>query len=91
MTRPRSPAHIGITIGRRAADVAREASDLVLLDDDFGGLIVAIREGRRVFADIQRAFLYLVGFKTMVVGLALLAPLLGLPILHLPSIWSGWS
>jgi P-type Ca2+ transporter type 2C len=37
--------------------VAREASDLVLLDDNFSSLVVAIREGRRVFADIQRAFL----------------------------------
>jgi len=77
-------AHIGVSMGRRGTEVAREASDLILLDDDFSALIVAIREGRRVFADIQRAFLYLVGFKTMVVGLALSAPLLGLPILLLP-------
>ncbi len=77
-------AHIGVAMGRRGTAVAREASDLVLLDDNFSSLVVAIREGRRVFADIQSAFLYLVGFKTMVVGLALVAPLLGLPILLLP-------
>jgi Ca2+-transporting ATPase len=77
-------ADIGVSMGRRGTEVAREASDLVLLDDDFSALVVAIREGRRVFADIQRAFLYLVAFKTMVVGLALSAPLLGLPILLLP-------
>jgi P-type Ca2+ transporter type 2C len=77
-------ADIGVSMGRRGTEVAREASDLVLLDDDFSALVVAIREGRRVFADIQRAFLYLVAFKTMVVALALSAPLLGLPILLLP-------
>ena len=77
-------AHIGVSMGQRGTEVAREASDLVLLDDDFSALVVAICEGRRVFADIQRAFLYLLGFKTMVVGLALTVPLLGLPILLLP-------
>jgi P-type Ca2+ transporter type 2C len=77
-------AHIGVSMGQRGTTVAREASDLVLLDDNFRSLVVAIREGRRVFADIQSAFLYLAGFKTMVVGLALFAPLLGLPILLLP-------
>ena len=46
-------------------------------------LVATIREGRRVFATIQRAFFYLVGFKVMVVSLALLAPLLGLPVLLL--------
>jgi P-type Ca2+ transporter type 2C len=50
-------AHIGVSMGRRGTEVAREASDLVLLDDNFSSLVVAIREGRRVFADIQRAFL----------------------------------
>jgi Ca2+-transporting ATPase len=77
-------AHIGVSMGQRGAAVAREASDLVLLDDNFSSLVVAIREGRRVFADIQSAFLYLAGFKTMVISIALFAPLLALPILLLP-------
>ena len=77
-------ANIGVSMGQRGTAVAREASDLVLLDDNFSSLVVAIREGRRVFADIQRAFLYLAGFKTMVVGIALSAPVLGMPILLLP-------
>jgi len=77
-------AHIGVAMGQRGTAVAREAAALVLLDDNFSSLVVAIREGRRVFDDIQSAFLYLAGFKTMVVGLALAAPLLGLPILLLP-------
>jgi P-type Ca2+ transporter type 2C len=71
-------------MGQRGTAVAREAADLVLLDDNFSSLVVAIREGRRVFADLQSAFLYLVGFKTMVVAVALSTPLIGLPILLLP-------
>jgi Ca2+-transporting ATPase len=77
-------AHIGVSMGRRGTAVAREAADLVLLDDNFSSLVVAIREGRRVFADLQSAFLYLVGFKTMIVAVALSTPLLGFPILLLP-------
>ena len=53
----------------------------MLLHDDLGALTATIREGRRVFANLQRAFLYLIGFKVMVISLAILAPLLGLPIL----------
>jgi len=77
-------AHIGVSMGQRGTAVAREAADLVLLDDNFSSLVAAIREGRRVFADLQSAFLYLAGFKTMVVLAALATPLLGLPILLLP-------
>ncbi len=77
-------AHIGVSMGRRGTAVAREAADLVLLDDNFSSLVAAIREGRRVFADLQSAFLYLVAFKTMVVAVALSTPLLGMPILLLP-------
>ncbi len=76
-------ADIGISMGRRGTQVARAAADLVLLEDDFGALVSTIREGRRVFANIQRAFFYLAGFKTMVVSLALMAPVLGLPVLLL--------
>jgi Ca2+-transporting ATPase len=77
-------AHIGVSMGRRGTAVAREAADLVLLDDNFSSLVVAIREGRRVFADLQSAFLYLAAFKTMVIAVALSTPMLGMPILLLP-------
>jgi len=77
-------ADIGVSMGRRGTEVARAVADLVLLDDDFTALVATIREGRRIFANIQRAFLYLVGFKVMLVALALSAPLLRLPILLLP-------
>jgi P-type Ca2+ transporter type 2C len=77
-------ADIGVAMGRRGTEVARAASDIVLLDDDFAALVVTIREGRRIFDNIQRAFLYLVGFKVMLVTLTLAAPLVGLPLLLLP-------
>jgi Ca2+-transporting ATPase len=76
-----SRASIGIAMGRRGTEVARGAASLVLLDDDLGALSATVREGRRVFANLQCAFRYLIGFKVMVIGLAVLAPLLGLPIL----------
>ncbi len=77
-------AHIGVAMGRRGTEVARAAADLVLLNDDFAALVGTIREGRRVFGNLQHALRYLTAFKVALVALALSAPLLGLPILLLP-------
>jgi P-type Ca2+ transporter type 2C len=77
-------ADIGVAMGRRGTEIARAAADLVLLDDNFAAMVDTIREGRRVFGNIRRAFRYLVGFKVMLVTLALAAPMLGLPLLLLP-------
>jgi Ca2+-transporting ATPase len=77
-------ADIGVSMGRRGTDVARAAADLVLLEDDFASIVAAVREGRKIFLDIQRAFLYLVAFHIPIVGLALVAPLVGLPLLLMP-------
>lgn len=77
-------ADIGICMGRRGTEVARAAADIVLLEDNFTALVATIREGRRIFDNLQRAFGYLVGFKVMLVGLALAVPLAGLPILLTP-------
>ena len=77
-------ADIGVAMGQRGTAVARAAADLVLLHDDFGALVATIREGRRIFGNLQRAFLYLVAFHIPVVGLAVLPPLLGMPMLLLP-------
>jgi Ca2+-transporting ATPase len=60
------------------------AAALVLLRDDFSALVATVREGRRVYSNIRRAFRYPIGFKFMLVGLALLAPLSGVPLLLLP-------
>jgi Ca2+-transporting ATPase len=72
-------ADIGISFGIRGTAVARAAADLVLLDDNFAALVATVREGRGIYANIQRAFLYLLSFKLRVVGLALFVPLVGLP------------
>jgi Ca2+-transporting ATPase len=77
-------ADIGISMGRRGTEVARAAADLVLLDDDFASIVAAVREGRKIFLDIQRAFLYLLAFHVPIVGLALAAPLAGVPLLLMP-------
>jgi Ca2+-transporting ATPase len=77
-------AHIGVAMGQRGTEVARAAASLVLLGDDFSALVATVREGRRLYSNIQHAFRYLIGFKFMLVGLALLAPLTGVPLLLLP-------
>ncbi len=79
-------AHIGVSMGRRGTEVARAAADLVLLEDNFAALVRTVRERRRVFDNIQHSLRYLTGFKFALVGLALIAPLLGLPILLLPVV-----
>ncbi len=77
-------ADLGVAMGRRGTEIARTAADIVLLDDDFSALAVTIREGRRLLESIQRAFLYLIGFKVMLVLVAFSAPILGLPLLLVP-------
>ncbi len=77
-------ADIGISMGKRGSEVARASADLILLDDNFASIVAAIREGRHIFANIQTAFLYILAFHVPIVGLALLAPLTGLPLLLLP-------
>ena len=77
-------ATIGVAMGQRGTEVAREAASLVLLRDDFGALVATVREGRQLLSTIRRAFLFVLGFKTMVIGLALSVPALGMPVLLLP-------
>jgi Ca2+-transporting ATPase len=77
-------ADIGVSMGQRGTDVARAAADLVLLDDNFASIVAAVREGRKIFLDVQRAFLYLLAFHIPIVGLALLPPLFGMPLLLMP-------
>jgi Ca2+-transporting ATPase len=77
-------ADIGISLGIRGTEVARSAADLVLLRDDFAAFVATVREGRRIFDNLQRSFLYLIAFHVPIFMLALLAPLLRLPLLLLP-------
>jgi Ca2+-transporting ATPase len=72
-------AHIGIAMGSRGTDVAREASDLVLLDDDFSSIVRAIRMGRRIFDNLQKAMAYIVAIHVPIAGLTLVPILLSWP------------
>lgn len=77
-------AHVGIAMGQRGTDVAREAADLVLLDDRFTSIIAAIALGRRIFANLGKALTFVTAVHVPIAGLALLPILLGLPPLLLP-------
>ena len=78
-------AHIGLAMGSRATDVAREAAGIVLLDDDFGRLVDGVRLGRRIFDNLRKVLIYIAAIHLPIAGLALLPVLFGLPPLLLPA------
>jgi Ca2+-transporting ATPase len=78
-------AHVGIAMGARGTDVAREAAGLVLLDEDFGHIVAGVRMGRRIFDNLRKAMVYIAAIHVPVAGLALLPLLFGLPPLLLPA------
>jgi Ca2+-transporting ATPase len=77
-------AHIGIAMGGRGTDVAREASAIVLLDDDFGSIVKAIRLGRRIYDNLRKAIGFIFVVHIPIAGLAVLPLLFGLPIILAP-------
>ncbi len=77
-------AHIGIAMGQRGTDVAREAAAIVLLDDDFGSIVKAVRLGRRIYDNIRKAMAFIFAVHVPIAGLALLPLLTGLPIMFGP-------
>jgi Ca2+-transporting ATPase len=77
-------ADIGVAMGARGTEVAREAAALVLLNDDFSSLVTAVRYGRRVFANLRKAIVFVVAVHVPIVGLSLLPVLLGWPMLLMP-------
>ena len=77
-------AHIGIAMGGRGTDVAREAASLVLLDDDFSSIVQAVRMGRRIFDHLQKAMTYIVASHVPIAGMSLLPVLFGWPLVLLP-------
>ncbi|MDH4447910.1 MAG: cation-translocating P-type ATPase [Acidovorax sp.] len=77
-------AHIGIAMGLRGTDVAREAGALVLLNDDFAAILQAIHRGRQTFANLRQAMVYTLAVHVPIIGLTLLPVLLGLPVVLAP-------
>jgi P-type Ca2+ transporter type 2C len=77
-------AHIGIAMGKRGTDVARESAALVLLDDDFSSIVQAVRLGRRIYDNIRKALTYILAVHVPIAGIALLPLLFGWPLVLLP-------
>lgn len=77
-------ADVGIAMGERGSQSAREAASIVLLDDNFGSIVKAIKSGRRLFANLRQSFRYLIMVHLPYVLSATVIPLLGLPLLYHP-------
>lgn len=78
-------AHIGIAMGSRGTDVAREAASLVLLDDDFSSIVAAVRAGRRIYDNLRKAVAYIIAVHVPIAGMSLLPVLLGWPLVLMPA------
>jgi len=82
-------AHIGAAMGKSGTDVAKEASEMVITDDNFATIYAAVEEGRTVFSNIRKATFFLIssGFSSIVVILISLAVRLPLPLLPAQVLW----
>ena len=77
-------ADIGVAMGGRGTDVAREAASIVLLDDDFGSIVTTVRLGRRIYDNLRKAMSFILAVHVPIAGLALMPLLFGMPILFSP-------
>ena len=77
-------ANIGIAMGQRGTNVAKESADLILLDDNFNTIVTAIENGRNIYKNIRKAISYILAIHIPIALLSLLVPLLKLPTLLLP-------
>jgi Ca2+-transporting ATPase len=77
-------AHIGVAMGARGTDVAREAASLVLLKDDFASLVTAVRYGRRVFANLRKAIVFVIAAHVPILGLSIAPVLMGGAMILMP-------
>lgn len=77
-------AHVGVAMGGRGTDVAREAASLVLLDDNFASIVRAVRLGRRIFDNLRKSMSYILAVHVPIAGMALLPVLLGWPVVLFP-------
>ena len=77
-------AHVGIAMGGRGTDVARESADLVLLDDDFSSIVESIKLGRRIFDNLKKGMAYTLAVHVPIAGMSLFPVIFGLPLVLLP-------
>ncbi len=77
-------AHVGVAMGARGTDVAREAASMVLVDDNFAAIVAAVRLGRRIFDNLRKAMSYILAVHVPIAGMALLPVLFGWPALLFP-------
>jgi Ca2+-transporting ATPase len=77
-------AHVGVAMGGRGTDVAREAASMVLLDDNFAALVGAVRLGRRIFDNLRKSMSYILAVHVPIAGMALMPVLLGWPTMLFP-------
>jgi Ca2+-transporting ATPase len=78
-------SHIGIAMGERGTDVARESSAIVLLNDDFSSIVQAVRLGRRIFDNLRKSISYIFSVHVPIAGMALIPILMGFPLVLLPA------
>jgi len=78
-------AHIGVAMGQRGSDVAREAAHIVLLDDRFASIVAGVELGRRISSNLRKALTYVTAIHIPIAGLALAPILMGLPPMLLPA------
>jgi Ca2+-transporting ATPase len=77
-------AHVGVAMGGRGTDVAREAASVVLLDDNFASIVGAVRLGRRIFDNLRKSMSYILAVHVPIAGMALVPVLLGWPTVLFP-------
>ena len=77
-------AHIGIAMGGRGTDVAREAAALVLLDDNFASIVAAVRMGRRIFDNLKKAMAFIFSVHIPIAGMSLIPVIFNWPLALLP-------
>jgi Ca2+-transporting ATPase len=77
-------AHVGIAMGGRGTDVAREAAAIVLLDDDFTSIVAAIRLGRRIYDNVRKSVTFVLAAHVAIAGMALVPLLVRWPLLLMP-------
>ena len=77
-------AHIGVAMGKRGTDVARESAALVLLDDDFSAIVAAVKLGRRIFDNLRKTISFIIAAHVPVIGMSLIPVMMGWPVVLMP-------